>query len=152
MARESSVKSKIYISAGQPATWDSTGYAAVTWTKIGLLGSIGNITGKWDEESFNLLETGSKVKAKTFKDHGAPQITILADESDAGQVILKAGYEDATGEYSIKIEAPSGKLKYFQCKVMDYDEQGNDGAFLKIQSTLTIQEDPDGNGIVRVTP
>jgi len=145
-----SIGTVLSISAAQPATYDSVGYAALTWTKIGLIGSIGDLTGQWDSDEFNLLETGGTVRAKTFRDPGSTQLTIGYKPADAGQAILLSAYNDILNDYSFKLEMPDGQVRYFQAKVMEYTYQGIDGNFQKLQTSLSRQTDPDGQDEVIV--
>jgi hypothetical protein len=143
-----SIGAKLSLSASAPATFDASGYAALTYSKIGLIGKIGDLSGKWDEDKFNILETGGTVKAKTFRDAGSTELEIGYKPADTGQALLKTAYEDALNDYSFKLEMPDGEVRYFQAKVMEYTYVGNDGNFQKLKISLSLQTDPNGNDVI----
>jgi hypothetical protein len=140
----------IGISAGTPASWDGAGYALLTFTEIGLVGTIGDIQDKWGEDSFQLLKTGATLKTKTSKDAPSVALSIGYKPTDGGQILLKTAFDDTTADYSFAITMASGEIRCFQAKVMEYSYQGMDGKYEKLATNLAIQLDPDGNLLIVV--
>ena len=113
---EMSVGSIVSVSAAQPATEDQAGYEALTFTEIGEVTSIGESGGTAQISSFTPVKSGVVNKRKGSIDYGTMSLSIAKDASDAGQVLLKAGFDGAAKEtiHSFKIEeSVSGEVTYF---------------------------------------
>jgi hypothetical protein len=144
----SSIGAIILLSAGNPATYNATGYAALTYTKIGNVGNIGERAEEWETDEFPDLETGSKQQAKTWRGTPSFDIEIGYDGDDTGLVLLKAAFA-SPNNYSVKITHADGEVDYFQAKITKLNHSALDGTFRKLTVGVSIQ--PDTNGVYVLT-
>ena len=96
------------ISAAAPATYDETGYDALTWTEIGGVISIPERGDTSELIQVNDLKTGRTLKANGVLDYAEIVIPLIRDDTDAGQVIVKANKNTNT-LVSIRYEDNAGK-------------------------------------------
>lgn len=113
------VDSVISISASSPATFDSVGYAALSYT------DIGEIT-DWNpgEKTYNTTPTNPVAQRRTSKykgtyNNGADSLVINRDDDDAGQVICLSAL-DSDAEHSFKVTYQDGTIDYFQGLVVGF--------------------------------
>jgi hypothetical protein len=105
------------VSANAPATQDSTGFAALTFTEVGSLEQIGAFGAVFAKVEFTPLK-GAKDKHKGSVDYGSLQLSMAYDAADAGQTLLSTAADDATSKlYSFLITLPTGEKYYFQGRV-----------------------------------
>lgn len=108
----------IAISAGVPATFDGTGYAALTYTEIGGVDSVGTTGRKYNKVEFKPMKTGVAQKRKGTADSGAFDIKAAHDSDDAGQILLKTAANHASAKYAFKVTRQNGDVRYCQGLVM----------------------------------
>lgn len=120
----SSIGSVLYVSAAQPATSDKAGYEALTWTEVGIVGSISAFGGSTAVDSFNVLKSGNTAKRKGFTDFGNMTVGMARVTSDAGQTLLKSGFDgaDKGKVFSFKLQHPDGTdlVQYAEVLVTSY--------------------------------
>lgn len=118
----------VSVSVAEPATYDSAGFAALSWTAIGEVLSLGEFGGSAQIQTFTPLATGIVNKRKGSIDYGTANMSIANDEADAGQVILKAGFDGAQRStiHSFKIENDNGDIGYFTAMVSSFSTVTND--------------------------
>lgn len=135
---------KLYISAAAPTTNDAAGFAALTWTEVGQITSVGSVKGR--EYSTSTLSTVSdsqdREKKGSFKLPNA-EFECAWAEDDAGQVML----ETAANDYSVpsfKLVKQNSDIRYLTAQVSKFVENGgtsNDavkGQFTLLRQTDTI--------------
>jgi co-chaperonin GroES (HSP10) len=127
MASYTSAGSTIEVSATLPATYDSTGYAALTYTAIGEVTSIGSFGQSANLVTHLPLDSRVIVKRKGSYNYGTLGLEMARDDADAGQVILVAAQSD-DNSHSFKITLQDGTVLYFTGQVMGYQTslQGTD--------------------------
>lgn len=119
MTVRSSAGTTIKISAAAPATFDSTGYAALTLTTIGEVTDLGEFGREYALITHNPIGSRGTVKLKGSFNEGAISMQLGLDTDDAGQVLAKtASMSDA--DYSFCITTQNGDKYYFQAKVMSF--------------------------------
>ena len=112
MADSSYIGATIACVASTPATVDSAGFAALTWTA-----TIGNIV-EWSEVGDSTASidipklSGRTTHVNGAKDGGEVSFTFQYEVADAGQVILRA-QSNGTTTVSFRITDPDGKIVYF---------------------------------------
>lgn len=118
----------VSIVASEPATYDSAGFAALTFITVGEVLSIGEFGGSATVATFTPLNSGTVNKRKGSIDYGTATMSIADDESDAGQILLKAGFDGAARNtiHSIKIENDNGDVAYFVALVTSFSTVTND--------------------------
>ena len=119
---QSTVGSLFYVSAGLPATLDSAGYTALTYTLVGEVTDIGAIGKTFTLITHMPVSTGETVKFKGSSNAGQIALKLgkatLAN-TDVGQVILKTA-SDSYASFSFKITAQDATDQFFTGKVMSF--------------------------------
>lgn len=120
------------ISASLPATYDSTGYAAVgmVYTPVGEVESWGNHGVKAQISQFTPVDTAQVNKVKGSKDYGSMALVIGSVPGDAGQAVLNTASE-SNAHYSVKLTYPDGDVHYLDVIVSSFEFQ--DGTVNNIQ-------------------
>lgn len=129
-----SAGTKIYASASLPATEDSAGYAALTWTQIGQNSAIGDFGPAYSVIEFTPLGDRVVQKAKGSVNNGSTTIDCGRDSADAGQLLMNAAVA-ADCPYSFKVlhnDLPcsggtSGTIQYFKGLVTGKSSTGLGG-------------------------
>lgn len=136
--------SKVYVSAAAPAAQTTAAFAALVWTEVGKLTSIGGVRGRTYATSTlsTIGDSQDREKKGSFKlPNGV--FECAWDEDDAGQIILQGGANN-NSMYSFKVVKQDGKIRYFTAQVMEFVENNgtsNDivkGSFTLLRQTDTI--------------
>jgi hypothetical protein len=107
------------LSAEAPATFNETGYSALTYTEVGEITNIPEYGGSYELVSHEPLGDRSVVKRKGSINHGSITLQIGKDISDAGQELLKTAY-GGDEVYSFKITLQDGTVQYTTGQVFSY--------------------------------
>lgn len=98
---------KVFIAPAQASTpANAAGYAALTWTEIGLLETIGEYGDASSIITAAVLGDGRMRKAKGARDAGELTLTIFPKGSDTGQAALIAA-EATYNTYPFKVVLPN---------------------------------------------
>lgn len=116
---QTSAGTTLHISAAAPATYNSTGFAALTWTEIGEITDLGEFGRQYNLVTHNPLNNRRTVKRKGSYNDGAINAQMARVPSDAGQAILTAAV-DSDDSYSIKVTLQDGSIFYTTVQVMSY--------------------------------
>ena len=136
-----SAGTKLLISASAPATYNSTGFAALTWTEIGEVSDMGEFGRKYNLVTFNTLGDRRTVKRKGSYNDGTIACQMARVPDDAGQAILTTAVDD-DASYSVKIRLQDGTVFYTTAQVMSYTT--NIGTVDQITSaTVDLEIDND---------
>lgn len=133
---------------GAPASHDDTGFAALTYEKIGEVTALTTLGGSGQVVEFTNLETGEVEKFVGSINYGDTTVTFGKDFSDAGQTFLSDAFDGANARAtcSFKLAFPSGKIYYFTAKVSTDTVDGFDpNTMMTGQAILNIS-----NKIVKV--
>lgn len=145
-----SAGSIIAISAAAPATFDGTGYAALTFTNIGEVTDLGEFGREYAGVTHNPLGNRGTVKKKGSFNEGAIELQLGLDTKDAGQILCKTASK-SDNDYSFKITTQNGDVYYLRAQVMKF--KVNVGSVDKITEasiTLEITTNNAGVGVVEV--
>lgn len=139
------------ISATLPATFDATGFNALTHTLIGEIVSIdGDIGRVYNSVTHNPLATRATVKKKGSYNSGSVTIQLAIDNDDAGQVLAQAALL-SDNNYSFKLTLQNGDIVYFEGMVMSFPlNAGGVDAITSGTITVEITANDDGEDFVRV--
>lgn len=150
MAVRTSAGSAIYTSASLPATYDSTGYAALTYTAVGEVTDLGEFGREYALVTHNPVGNRATQKFKGSFNEGTMTLSIGLDTDDAGQVLMKAAAL-SDNSYSFKVVTQNGDVYYFPGKVMSW-KVGVGGVDQITTATATIEltTSSGGVGIVEV--
>lgn len=131
----------IEISAGTAASYDETGFKALTWTEIGEVSDLGEFGREYNIVKFNPLKDRRTVKRKGSYDDGTVQIQMAKVISDAGQIIINEAI-DSDASYSIKITLQDGTIFYFTAQVASHTNNvGNVDQITASSVNLEIDND-----------
>lgn len=113
MTAFTSAGSKLYISAGTPASIDAAGFGALSYTMIGELTELGAIGPAVASVTHIPVDSGLVYKFKTTKDNGAMAIKGARVSTDPGQMKLIEAV-DSYSAYAYKLVLQNGAIIYFQ--------------------------------------
>lgn len=129
------------ISAAAPATYDSTGFSALTWTEIGEVSDLGEFGRQYNLVTFNTLGNRRTVKRKGSFNDGTIAAQMARAPSDAGQTILTTAVDDDKS-YSIKVVLQNGTIFYTTAQIMSYTTNvGNVDQITSATVNLEIDND-----------
>ena len=136
-----SAGTKLFISASAPATYNSTGFAALTWTEIGEVSEMGEFGRQYNLVTFNTLGDRRTVKRKGSYNDGTIACQMARVPDDAGQTILTTAV-NSDNSYSIKIKLQDGTVFYTSAQVMSYTTNiGNVDQITSATVNLEIDND-----------
>jgi hypothetical protein len=108
---------KLYTALTLPATYDQTGFEAVSWTRIAQITDYGSIGGNWQEVNTTLVDEDEEVTTKGVMQYGTMPISHI-DNDDTGKDMIETQFTNKTCDYPYKIECTNGRVLYFKGKVM----------------------------------
>lgn len=112
MADISYIGAAFAIVAASPATFDGTGYAALSWTAaIGEVVSWGPTGDSHEDITVTEVTTGRTKHINGARDGGAIDCTVKFENANPGQVILRAQNGTNT-QVSVRITDPDGRVEY----------------------------------------
>jgi len=150
MIVRTSAGTTLKMSAAQPATYDSTGYAALTYTTIGEVTNLGEIGREYNLVTHQPLASRGTVKKKGSFNDGQLTINVGLDNSDAGQTLLKTALA-SDNDYSFLVTLQDGAKRYFQGQVMSFKTNvGGVDDITAATITVEITTNSAGVGIVEV--
>ena len=150
MAVRTSAGAIISLTAGVPATIDSTGYAALTYTALGEVVDIGELGRIYTIVTHNPVGNRSTQKLKGSFDEGKLSLMVGLDEADAGQVLAQAALL-LDNPYAFKIVLQSTKILYFQGLISGFKKQvGGVNKITSVAMTVDITTSSTGVGIILV--
>jgi len=101
-----------------PATYDASGFAAVTFTAVGEVTDIGSYGKKYNKVTHMPLADRRVVKRRGSYDNGTLQLKLAkSGTSDAGQTALRTA-EASDNSISVKIVLQNGEINYFTAQCM----------------------------------
>lgn len=118
-AAQTAAGSKLYVSAALPATYDKTGFEALTWVEVGEVTEIPQHGKNYNIVNHSPLGTRQIIKRKGSYDNGAMDIPYAYDLSatpDAGQALLLSALDD-DDSYAFWIDIKQQKAHYFSGQV-----------------------------------
>jgi hypothetical protein len=140
----------IAISAGVPATFNSAGYAALSYTSIGEVTNFGEFGRVYQLVTHNPVSSRGTQKFKGSYNEGTMNLQLGLDTDDAGQVLAKTA-STSDSLYALKVTASSGDVYYFQAMVMSFNVNlGEVNSITSAACTLEVTTSSTGVGIVEV--
>lgn len=135
-ATRNNIGKSIYMSSSLPATNDSTGFEALTWTQINGVQQLPQLGVDHANIDVPDLLTGFTTGIKGATSGVVSQMTFRKVASDTGQANLRTASDDSQGLIAIKIGTGSGTagalvtgdaVQYAQGYAFGYQEnQGNE--------------------------
>jgi len=142
-----SAGSTLAVSAVAPATYDSAGFAALTFTDIGEITDMGEFGREYASVTHNPLGDRRTVKRKGSYNDGALALQMARVPGDAGHILLLAALE-LDDSYSFEVTLQDGTIMYFSAQTMSYKTGvGSVDQITTASCTLEIDND-----IIEVAP
>lgn len=142
--------STIALSAGVPATFDGSGYAALTYTVLGEVTDLGEFGREYALITHNPIGNRGTVKKKGSFNEGQMTLQLALDTDDAGQILAKAAAL-SDNPYAVKITLAQGDVYYVRVLVMSF-KIGAGGVDTITTATIALEllTAANGSGIVEV--
>jgi hypothetical protein len=114
MAKQTSLGAVYAISAAEPATYDSVGFAALTWTDVEGVTNIGDFGPTFEDVTDQPLKTGITEHRKGGADYGEFAPVMSYDQADAGQTLFLDGVDGTNKDvvYSHRVTLQDGTIFY----------------------------------------
>ena len=125
---------------------DSSAYAAAgtagtavpkTWTAVGNVKDYSGFDGAVSELDKTNLQSGAMEYAAGLQDFGQMTMNVDVDNTDAGQLALRAAKTTAATK-AFKLALPNGKLRTFKGFVKKFSETGGVNAIVKASVDVRI--------------
>ena len=135
--------------SGIPATYDSAGFAALSWVSVGEVTNMGDIGPEFTLVTYDAIGNRITKKLKGQVDMGSQSIEVGRDGTDAGQVILKAavtvGSASEDSVHSFRVTYKDASIEYYTGLPMSYSTSLGDAnqvtsASIAIELDNTIVE------------
>jgi hypothetical protein len=150
MTVRTSAGTTLKVSSAAPATFNSTGYAALTFTAVGEITDLGEFGREYALVTHNPVGTRGTQKFKGSFNEGTMNLSLGLDTDDAGQVLMKAA-SLADSAYSFEVVTQNGDKYYFQAMVMSFKVGvGSVDSITTASCTLELTTSSGGVGIVEV--
>jgi hypothetical protein len=151
MTIAASVGTCVSVSATLPTTFDSAGYAALTYTQLGELEAIGEINVRHASVTFQNMCTGKTSTLKGAEEPVEVTLDVAIDRDDAGQTIMTAARKSLTQKVSVKVTEANGDIVYFHGYVMsDTINYGGINEVKKGQYTIGVIAPSSGDTVLVV--
>ena len=118
MSVNASAGTCLSVSVAAPASHTSVGFAALTWTTVGELESIGDVSQTRAAVTFANLCTAKTTTLKGVEEGITIPVTVALDRDDAGQALMDTAYASNTQIMSVKITEANGDMMYMRAYVM----------------------------------
>ena len=109
----------VAVSASLPASYNATGYGALTYTDIGEITEAGEFGRSYELITHNPLGDRETYKRKGSYNSGTLALQMARVPADAGQVLLVAAVDLDTSQ-SFEVTLQDGTILYFTGQVMSY--------------------------------
>lgn len=150
MAVRTSAGTTLRVSAAAPGTFNSAGYAALTFTAVGEITDLGEFGREYALVTHNPVGNRSTQKFKGSFNEGTINLSLGLDTDDAGQILLKTA-SNADTAYSFEIVTQNTDKYYFQAMVMSFKVGvGSVDSITTATVTLELTTSSGGVGIVEV--
>jgi hypothetical protein len=100
-----------------PATYDLTGFAALTYTLINEISDLGAFGKKYNLVTFMPLGSRQVIKRRGSYNNGSMSLKMGQSVTDAGQLALATGLASDTSS-SFKVVTQSGSTYYFTAQIL----------------------------------
>lgn len=148
MTVRTSAGTTLKVTADAPATFDTTGYGALTYTGVGEITDLGEFGREFALVTHNPVASRGTQKFKGSFNEGVINLTLGLDTDDAGQILMKtASLADAA--YSFEVVTQNGDKYFFQAIVMSFKVNvGSVDSITTATCALEITTSAAGVGIV----
>ena len=101
--------------AGVPATYNESGFQALTFAGVGEVGDLGEFGGTREVVTFTPVDTGIVAKRPGSIDYGQMTLQIARDAADVGQIALQSALDgaEAGNLHSFELVDRNGDTLFF---------------------------------------
>ncbi len=127
------------VSAASPATHDTAGFGALTWTAQDSCAIVdaGSLGDTWTTHEDNTLCTDGSGSVKGKRNYGAQTLQLKYYKTDAVRVILAAAFAATSDTISVLITLSNGDKRYYEAMVAQHDENyGGTGS--DVEATVNL--------------
>ncbi len=143
-----SAGSTIGIVAAAPATYDATGYTALSYVLIGEVTDFGEFGREYSLVTHNPVASRGTVKKKGSFNEGSITLQLGLDTDDAGQILAKTA-SNSDADYSFAVTTQNGDKYFFRAQVMSFKVSvGGVDTITNATIMLEITTNSAGVGIV----
>lgn len=142
MAFQTAAGATIAIANASPATFDDTGYAALTYADIGEITNIGEFGKEFALVTHTPLAERGVAKRKGSFNNGTLNPAMALDPDDAGQILIEAALElDAPSAFEITLQ--DGTVYYLMGLTMMYKPNiGTTDDVVTASATIEVDSSP----------
>lgn len=142
MAFQTAAGATIAIANASPATFDDTGYAALTYADIGEITNIGEFGKEFALVTHTPLAERGVGKRKGSFNNGTLNPAMALDPDDAGQILIEAALElDAPSAFEITLQ--DGTVYYLMGLTMMYKPNiGTIDDVVTASATIEVDSSP----------
>ena len=119
---QTSATTILSVSTTLPATYDATGFQALTWTPVGEIGSLGTYGLKTNVVSWLPLDTALKSKRGGSQDAGSMQLQIARHNGADMTKLSAANSSRASIAFKVTMPALIGGADYFTGIVTSFEQ------------------------------
>ena len=140
----SSVGTTVGVSLSDPATYDASGFGALTYLPCGEIAEVPSFGSEAALATHTPLKTGIVAKRRGSVNYGSLTLTMAYSDSDTGQNLLKNCGDAIPGVDStvaVKLLLKNGDIQYFTAQVMSFKTNvGNSDAITMCECTLEVDD------------
>lgn len=142
VAFQTAAGATLAISNAIPATFNSAGYAALTYTEVGEITNIGEFGKEFALVTHLPLSRRGVAKRKGSFNNGTLNPTMALDSADAGQILFSASLEsDSPSAFKITLQDDS--VFYLMGLVMTFRPNvGTTDDVVTATATIEVDESP----------
>jgi len=108
------------VAAGAPpATFNTAGYAALTWVPVGEITDLGEFGREFALVTHSPVGSRGTQKFKGSFNEGTLALQLGLQSDDAGQIIMKAAVNSDLS-FSFRVVTQNGDAYYFQAQTMSF--------------------------------
>jgi len=138
------------ISASEPATFDASGYGALTLTAVGEITDLGEFGREFALVTHMPVGSRGTQKFKGSFNEGTMSLSLGLDTDDAGQILMKAA-SLSDSNYSFEVTTQNGDKYFFQAKTMSFKVNvASVDSITTATTSLELTTTSGGVGIVEV--
>lgn len=148
MAVRTSAGTTLKVSSAAPATFNTAGYTALTFTAVGEVTDLGEFGREYALVTHNPVGNRSTQKFKASFNEGTINLSLGLDTDDAGQILMKAGLV-SDNAYSFEVATQNGDKYYFAAMITSWKVGvGSVDSITTASCTLELTTSSGGVGIV----
>ena len=137
MATTEGIGGFVSVSATLPASYDSTGYAALSWTEVAEVTEIPEHGPEHSEVTHTPLKTGIVNKFHGELNYGSVALPMALDTGDAGQTILRDALT-SKDEISFMFTYSDGSVEYTSGKVFSFKRAASVGSVVPVTANVGL--------------